>query len=134
MEYDWGEETSQDILGNTHTTAKKPTITQTFDPLPLDAGDKAAAAVWEKAVYAQDPQALTNMDMLIGHWYTDADGETTKHFAERYDGCFVRPSGLGGEGGGNTGMPLDVTYGGVRTLGTITRSEEGAVTFTEEAA
>ena len=31
IEYDWSKETNQDILGNTYTSLKKPTITQTFD-------------------------------------------------------------------------------------------------------
>ena len=32
QEFDWSEETKQDILGSTYTTMKKPVITQTFDP------------------------------------------------------------------------------------------------------
>lgn len=32
IDYDWGEDTSKDILGNTWTTMKKPTMTQSFDP------------------------------------------------------------------------------------------------------
>ena len=41
----------------------------------------------------------------------------------------VKPSSLGGEGGGNIGMPIDVTYGGKRTTGTAAVSD-GTVTFT----
>jgi len=41
----------------------------------------------------------------------------------------VKPSGLGGEGGGNIGMPVDVTYGGERTVGTVTKGAGGSVTF-----
>ena len=40
-EFDWGEDTSQDILGNTYTKMKKPVITQSFDPWELDGGDAA---------------------------------------------------------------------------------------------
>lgn len=128
QEFDWGEETIQDILGSTYTTAKKPTVTQTFDPLPLDAGDKAAQYIWQRAVYKQDAQALTNQDVLIVHLYTK--DESGKAFAERYSSCFVRPTGLGGEGGGNIDMPVEITYGGSRTLGTAERAE-GTVTFTK---
>ena len=39
QEYDWNKETTQDILGNTFTTMSAPTITQTFDPCNLDAGE-----------------------------------------------------------------------------------------------
>lgn len=132
QEFDWSDETIQDILGATYTTAKKPTITQTFDPLPLDAGDKAAAYIWQLAVYEQNAQALTNQDMLIVHFYTKDTGETNS-FAERYNSCFVRPTGLGGEGGGNIDMPIEVTYGGTRTLGTVAKAGE-KVTFSPAEA
>ena len=62
-EMDWGQESKQDILGNTFTTMKKPVITQTFDPIPLDAGDAAAVKMWNLAVKDHDAQALANQDM-----------------------------------------------------------------------
>lgn len=129
-EYDWGEETTQDILGNTFTTMKKPTITQSFDPLPLDAGDTASKHIWKLAVHDQDAQALANQDMLIAHFYTS---DESKNFAERYESCAVRVTGLGGEGGGNIDMPIEVTYGGTRTLGTVTNAD-GTITFAKEGA
>lgn len=132
-EFDWGEETNQDILGNTFTTMKKPTITQSFDPWDLDGGDAAQAKIHKLAIVQQNAQALTNQDMLIAHWYTSAGGEVVGSFAERYASCMVKPSGLGGEGGGNIGMPVDVTYGGARTVGTVKKGAAGAVEF-EEAA
>ena len=42
----------------------------------------------------------------------------------------VKPSSLGGEGGGFIGMPIDVTLGGTRTIGTAAISGS-TVTFTE---
>lgn len=128
MEYDWSEDTIQDILGSTYTTLKKPTITQTFEPCDLDAGDAAQLKIWNIAVKDQDTQALANMDMLIVHHY--AGTADTAVFAERYESCAVRPSEVGGEGGGNVGMPLDITYGGTRTVGTAAVSSGGVVTFT----
>lgn len=130
-EFDWSEETIQDILGHSYTTMKKPTITQSFDPLPLDAGDEASKYIWELGVYNQDAQAMANQDMLIVHLYTTASGAEAGSFAERYDSCAVRVTGLGGEGGGNITMPIEVTYGGVRTLGSATNAG-GTVTFTED--
>lgn len=126
-EYDWSDETKQDILGNTWATMKKPVVTQTFDPCELDASDVAQQKIWNLAVVQQDAAALANQDMLIVHLY--AGTATTAAFAERYESCMVKPSSLGGEGGGNIGMPIDVTYGGKRTTGTATVSD-GAVTFT----
>ena len=126
-EYDWSDETKQDILGNTWATMKKPVVTQTFDPCELDASDVAQQKIWNLAVVQQDAAALANQDMLIVHLY---DGTaTTAAFAERYASCLVKPSSLGGEGGGNIGMPIDVTYGGKRTTGTAAVSD-GTVTFT----
>lgn len=130
-EYDWSDETKQDILGSSWGTMKKPIITQTFDPCELDAGDDAQKKIWDLAVVQQDAQALANMDMLIVHLY--AGTANTAVFAERYESCMIKPSSLGGEGGGNIGMPIDVTYGGKRTIGTAAVSN-GTVTFTPEKA
>lgn len=130
-EFDWGEETKKDIFGNTYTTLKKPTITQTFDPCELDAADVAQKKIWNLAIKEQNAQALANMDMLIVHLY--AGTADTAVFAERFSACSVKPSGLGGEGGGNIGMPIDVTYGGTRTTGTAALSN-GTVTFNADGA
>lgn len=131
QEFDWSEETKQDILGSTYTTMKKPVITQTFDPCELDAGDEAQKKIWNLAIVQQDNNALSNMDMLIVHLY--AGTANTAVFAERYESCMIKPTGLGGEGGGSIGMPIDVTYGGKRTIGTASVSN-GTVTFTPASA
>ena len=125
MEYDWGEETKQDILGNSYTTLRKPTITQTFDPCELDAGDKAQVKIWNQCIRDQDVAAMTNNDLLVVHAYTGtAEGGA---FAERYPSSTVRPTGLGGSS--NVGMPIDVTFGGERQTGTA-KVAGGAVSFT----
>ena len=126
-EYDWGEDTSQDILGNNWSTLKKPTVSQDFDPYDLDGGDVAALKIWNLAVKDQNYTALAAQDMLIVHLY--AGTADTAMFAERYEACSIRPSSLGGEGGGNLGMPISVTYGGKRTTGTASVSSAGVVTF-----
>ena len=126
--FDWESETKKDILGDTYGTLKKPTITQTFDPCELDAGDAAQEKLWNLAVKDHDAQALAALDMLIVHFYAG-----TTSFAERYSACMVEVTGLGGEGGGNIGMPIDVTYGGTRTLGTASKNATtGVVTFTAD--
>lgn len=124
-EYDWGEESKTDIFGNTYTTMKKPTITQSFDPCELDAGDVAQVRIWNQSIKDQDVAAMTNNDLLVVHAY--AGTADTGVFAERYDACMVKPSSLGGSS--NVGMPIDVTFGGKRTTGTAAVSESG-VTFT----
>lgn len=126
MEYDWSEETSTDILGNTYTTMNKPKITQTFDPWNLDAGDKAQLRIWNDAIRNHDTNAMSNNDMLVLHTY--AGTKDTAIFAERYSACAVKPSSLGGAGGGKLAMPISVTYGGPRTTGTAS-VKDGAITF-----
>lgn len=126
MEFDWGDESKQDILGDVHSTMKKPVITQSFDPCNLDSGDSAVSRVWELAVKEQDAQALAAMDILIAHFYA---GTESAPFAERYPASMVKPTGLGGEGGGSIEMPVDVTYGGKREIGTVTKGADGSVTF-----
>ena len=129
-ELDWESDTVRDILGNTYGIMKKPKITQTFDPWDLDGGDEAQLKVWNLAVNRQDPQALSNQDMLIVHFYA---GDVSAPFAERYASCMIEVTGLGGEGGGNIGMPITVTFGGTRTLGTATKdASTGTITFTPD--
>lgn len=125
-EYDWQEETEKDIRGNTFVTMKTPIVTQSFDPLPLLGGNAAIEKVWNLAVKDQDAAALAAQDCVILHAYAGASGSL---FAERYESCMVKPTGLGGEGGGNISMPIDITYGGTRTVGTATISGD-EITFT----
>lgn len=130
MEYDWQEEANKDILGKTRPTMKKPIVTQSFEPCDLDAGDAALAKIWNLAVKEQNAAALANQDVLIVHHY--AGTAKTAVFAERYDQTMVKPTSLGGEGGGFVGMPIDVTLGGTRTTGTASVGAGGAVTFTAD--
>ena len=70
------------------------------------------------------------MDMLVVHLYAGAQDAV---FAERYDASAVETTGLGGAGGGSIGMPITVTFGGTRTVGTA-KVADGTVTFTPAAA
>lgn len=129
-ENDWGEETKQDILGDIYTTMKTPVISQTFDPCELDSGDEYQHHVWELAVVDQDAPALCNQDLLRIHLY--AVDESGNAFAERYPSSMVKPSGLGGAGGGSLTMPIDITFGGKREVGTASVAEDGTITFTKK--
>ena len=105
QEYDWNKETTQDILGNTFTTMSAPTITQTFDPCNLDAGETALTKLWQLAIKDQDVAALAEQDMMIVHCY--AGTKDTAMFAERYSGCAIEVKSLGGDK--TVDMPFDVT-------------------------
>lgn len=128
--YDWGKETKKDVLGNTYTSMKKPTVTQPFDPWELDSGDAAQQKIHSLAVVQQDAQAICNLDMMIAHFYS---GNSAANFAERYDSCSVEVTSLGGEGGSNISMSTEVTYGGNRTIGTVSKGEDNSVVFAAAA-
>lgn len=130
MELDWQRETKKDILNNTYSSMKDPIITQSFDPWELANGDKAQLFIWNKAIRDHDAAALANMDMLIVHLYAGAKDAA---FAERYESSSVETTGLGGAGGGSVGMPITVTFGGTRTVGSA-KVANGEVTFTPETA
>jgi len=128
MEMDYSIESFKDIFDETYSTAQKPTITQGFDPYRLDAADAAMMKVWNVAIKDQNVGGLTNMDMLIAHFYA---GDAASPWAERYQSCAVLPGSFGGAGGGSLEMALEVTYGGTRTVGTIEKTDQGIV-FTPE--
>lgn len=130
MEIDWNEETNTDVLGVTRTSLKNPQRRQSFDPVPLDASDAAAVKVWNLAFHDQDPHALANLDLLLVHLYA---GGSSSPFAERFPSSAVMPTGLGGEGGGDLGMPYTVVFGGERVTGTATKSTDGSITFTPDS-
>lgn len=133
MEMDWSIENKTDIFGDTWSTGKKATRTQTFDPCELDSADEAQKRIWKQAIVDNDVNALMAHDMLIVHAYAKKDGATGGAvFAERYSSCSVAPSSLGGEGGGTLGMPIDVTFGGERTVGTAVMNGR-APTFTADS-
>lgn len=129
MEYDWKEETVTDILGDTYSTLSTPVITQTFEPCELDAGDVAQVKIWNQAIKDQDVAAMANNDLLVVHCYTGSAQEGA--FAERYPASMVKPASLGGSG--KIGMPIDVTYGGTREIGTA-KVKDGTVTYTKATA
>lgn len=124
MELDWQRESIKDIVGATRNSMKKPIITQSFEPWDLANGDVAQKKIWDLAFVEQNAQALCNMDVLLEHKYAG--------FAERYEASSIEVTGLGGAGGGNIGMPITVTYGGNRTIGTVT-NQNGNITFNKAA-
>lgn len=117
-EEDWGEESMTDIIGDTYNTMKTPVTSQSFDPCPIDSGDEYQAKLVQHYVIDRDAQALSNQDLLRVHLYLTDDSDAYA-FAERFPASMVKPSGLGGEGGGNLTMPVDVTFGGTREKGYV---------------
>ena len=132
-EYDWSKESKKDILGLTYTTLKTPVITQSFEPVSLDAGDEASKTLYQLAIVQQDAAALAAQDVLIVHFYMSDSTTATKFFAERYTASAFDVKSIGGEGGGTINMPFEVTMGGVRLTGFAAKTGN-VVSFTADAA
>lgn len=129
MEYDWQKESITDILNNIWTSMKTPIVTQSFDDCPLTSNDEALTKIWNAGIWEQNAQSLCSMDMLIIHKYTGTAG--TAMGGERYTACAIEPSSLGGDGGGDLKLSISVTYGGTRSVGTVSVNE-GTITFTKK--
>lgn len=130
MELDWQKQSSQDIMGQTYSTMKKPVKTQSFTPWPLTNGDAAQKHLWKLAIVDEDAQTLCNQDVLVVHKY--AGTLNTAVLAIRNESSSIEVTSFGGAGGGNIEMPITVTYGGTRTVGTAS-VENKVVTFTPTA-
>jgi hypothetical protein len=127
VEYNWNDSTEQDILGDTYTQMRKPIMKESFDTYYPDSGDAAGVAIINDAVVNHDAQALCNKDVLLVHAYL---GTAAAPWVERYPSSAIKPTKLGGEGGGNLVMAFDVTFGGTRTTGTAARNATtGVITF-----
>lgn len=116
-EEDWSEDSTTDVVGDTYPSMKAPITSQSFDPCPIDPGDDYQSKLVQLYVVERNAQALVSQDLLRIHAYlTDGAGHA---FAERYPSCMVKPTGLGGEGGGDLTMPVDITFGGTREVGYV---------------
>lgn len=117
-EEDWSEESITDILGDTYPSMKAPITTQSFDSCPIDPGDEYQAKLVQLYVVERNAPALVSQDLLRVHAYLTTDGNEYA-FAERFPSSMVKPTGLGGDGGGDLTMPVDVTFGGTREIGYV---------------
>lgn len=130
MEMDWQKQSSQDIMGQTYSTMKKPVKTQSFTPWILANGDAAQKHLWKLAILDEDAEALCNQDVLVVHKY--AGTKDTAVLAIRNESSSIEVTSFGGAGGGSLEMPITVTFGGTRTVGTAA-VEGKTVTFSPAA-
>lgn len=130
IEYDYSQETKIDILGETHVTAKTPTLTQTFSGNNILAGDDVLNHILDMTIVRRSISEALNQDVLIAHLYlTDSNG---KPFAERWKASSVLLTTSGGAGGDRLASDIEVTYGGERETGTISKGDDGAIIFTPD--
>lgn len=129
IEYDWGLESSTDILGVTRSKAKSAKQTQSFAGNEIVGGDAVMNHLLDIAVVQKSAELVVAQDVLIVHTYLQ--DETGKAFAERYPTSAVVPTTRGGEGGGPLVSDINVEYGGERSVGTAAVAD-GVVTFTPD--
>lgn len=130
IERDWSVETKTGIYGEVFTSAKKPTKTQSFSDNDIIAGDDVQNHLLDIAVVREDVSEIVGQDVLVAHLYLNDSSQ--KPFAERYPASAVVLTTTGGEGGGMLVSDIDVTYGGTRETGTISKAGD-AVTFTPDS-
>lgn len=129
IDYDWGVESSTDILGNSYSSAKTAQMTQTFGGSEIIANDAVMNHLVDLAIVQKNAPKLMNQDCLVVHTYLKNESEQT--FAERYPASAVLPTTIGGEGGGTLVTDIDVTYGGARVMGSATKAG-GVIQFTPD--
>ena len=82
------------------------------------------------AIVRRSISEALNQDILIAHLYlTDTEG---KPFAERWKSSSVLLTTNGGAGGDMLASDIEVTYGGERETGTISKGSGGAIEFTAD--
>lgn len=129
VEYDYSLETKTDILGEIRNTAKAPATTQNFSGNNLIAGDDVLNHILDMMIVRRNIAEALNQDVLIAHLYlTDDDGQP---FAERWKSSSVLLTSNGGAGGDMLAVEIDVSFGGEREVGTVSKSG-GKVTFTAD--
>lgn len=130
IDYDYSQESKTDILGETHVTAKTPATTQTFSGNNLLAGDAVLNHILDMTIVRRSIAEALNQDLLIAHLYlTDSAGNP---FAERWKSSSVLLTTNGGAGGDMLASDIEVTYGGERETGTISKGAGGAIEFTAD--
>lgn len=128
IEYDYSQETKTDILGETRMTAKEPVLTQSFSGSQLLAGDAVLNHILDLTVVRRNISEALNQDVMVVHQYlTDSDGNP---FAERWKSSAVLLTTNGGAGGDMLASDIEVTFGGERETGTISKDGTGKIEFT----
>lgn len=130
MDFDWSEENNIDIFDTPRSIVHSPTMTQSFSGYALDSGDEAMERIWEVAIAERDVGAMTEFQILVAHLYAELRTGNSA-FGEMYDSCTILPESIGGEGGGNLQMPINITIGGERTTGSI-EIDGKTITFTPD--
>ena len=113
LNYEYDEATATDIWNTTETLINSVNKSISFDPYFVRAGDNLQATLID-ILNREAWGELSNFKILLVRYYI---GKPGKYQAMTYDGCTIKVQSEGGSG--YVSMPIDVNFGGSKTLGTV---------------
>lgn len=127
------DETQKDILGNTFATLAGANRSIDLSDWDVIKGSHLQVDIMNALRYEKTGMAYLESggDFCIVHHY--AGTADTAMLAERWTGCSIKPSRLGGDGGGNLTQDATITFAGDKMIGTAAIAS-GVLTFTETEA
>lgn len=128
------DETKHDILGNTFVTLAGPNRTFDLSDWTIIQGNKLQVDCMNALRYdANGGMSFLESggDFCVVHHY--AGTASSAMLAERYKGSSIKPTRLGGDGGGNLTTDITIVLGGDKEIGTAAIAS-GVLTFTKTDA
>ncbi len=107
--------TTTDILGITKTKVNKLERAQTLDPMTATGGSLLQVKLYNDIRY-EKLSAMSAYEVMIVHGYVGADALFE---AEHYDASTILTTSQGGSS--YVDYPIEITLGGVKTLGTSSK-------------
>ena len=107
--------TTTDILGVTKTKVNKLERAQTLDPMTATGGSLLQVKLYNDIRY-EKLSAMSAYEVMIVHGYVGTDASFE---AELYGACTLLVTSIGGSS--YVDMPIEITLGGEKTLGTSSK-------------
>lgn len=112
MDVEIDKETTTDILGVTRTKINSIQRSMSFDSMTITGGDEILLKL-HNLLYAEDPTALSNLEVMVVHGYVGAAGS---YEAELFPTSAVTPTSWGGTS--TVQVAVDIDFGGAKLKGT----------------
>ena len=113
INYEYDESTTTDIWDTTETLINKVNQSISFDPYYVKAGDTLQAILID-IINREAWGELSSFKVLVARYYVGSDG---KYQAMTYDACTIKVQSEGGSS--YVSMPIDISIGGQKTMGTV---------------
>ena len=122
--YDYDEATTTDIWDITETQVNKVNQSISFDPYYVKAGDTLQAILIDM-LNREAWGELSSFKVLVARYYLGTDGN---YQAMTYDACTIKVQSEGGSS--YVSMPIDISIGGHKTMGTVNLRPPSIPVFT----